>query len=180
MEECLCRSVFDVTANAKLNPNCVQMWLRKSESEPGATAGSRWRESAGADPPWWPTTPADFWMKVFKVESILGFCFLVSFQLSCAPYWIFFYKQEETFPRGKFCLWKSTEYKPTAGVVKVALCFASKKGLQQINQCETQFARGGALFWSWTTIWPSGTCGCSAVRRAKRKVSGVNSLLGSY
>lgn len=53
------------------------MWLRTSGPEPGATADSRWRESAGADPPWWPTAPADFWMKVFKVESIgvSAFCF---------------------------------------------------------------------------------------------------------
>lgn len=174
MEECLSVSVIQfLTSQPMLTviQRCVHMWLTESGPGPGRHRWlmlAWWRlleQTHPDDQPEWENYtqvngcrerrscwPSSEWKslncKEFGLLAITP-CF---FRLSCALSWIFCLKHEGTLPRGKFCLWKSTDCGLTAGVVKVTLCFALKKGLQQINQWETQFSRGwgwGCTFCSW-------------------------------
>lgn len=148
MEECL--SVFVIqflTSQLMLNlvQRSVQMWLTESGTEPGRHLWltlTWWRLLELTHPDdqseWENHTQVNgcherrsCWLssewKSLKCEvcRLLAITPCFFFHLSCALIWIFCYKHEETLPRGKFCLWKSTGW--VQGVVKVTLCFALKK-----------------------------------------------------
>lgn len=168
MEECLSAFVIQfLTSQLMLNSvqGRVQTWLTewdRARTPPLTHAGVA---AAGVDPPRWPFSG--------KAARRLNRCHtrpsrwqgFVRSNLKCKAFGllaialVFLYAQlcclleysatnmgklfsEETSGCGKVLsvgwLW---------GIVKVTLCFALKKGLQQINQCETHFGGEG--------VWPS-------------------------